>query len=383
VLGRHGHAFWLKSHVGTLDPLAARALVLEDRASRLVWVTLDAIAVDRAFTDRVRARLGGGAGKPTTLIVSASHTHSGPGAFLQSWLMGVVAADRFDAEVREAMVAAVAGAVQRADERRAPARVATATVAAPPLTKSRLGQPLDTELIVMKVAAASGAPIALVWNYAIHGTMQGPLNLAFSGDVMGLASSALERDLAVPVLFVNGAVADVSPRGHGRQAVEAAGAELAAAVREAWSRLGGGVDATLAARTVRVPLPSPSLSLRNCVGGWLPRAFRLPLDGAVPRETELTAVALGDTVWLTVPGELESRLGQTLKRTARERWTHAFVAGVSNDYLGYFVTAADYDRPSYVTCANLYGREGGDRLTASGAELLRALDGRPQAPRAP
>jgi hypothetical protein len=119
------------------------------------------------------------------------------------------------------------------------------------------------------------------------------------------------------------------------------------------------------------------------VGGWAPHAFRLPLDGAVSREAELTAVAMGDTVWLAVPGELETRLGLTLKRAARTRWTHAFVAGVSNDYLGYFVTAAHYDRPSYVTCANFYGREAGDRLTAAGTELLRALARSPEARGAP
>ena len=51
----------------------------------------------------------------------------------------------------------------------------------------------------------------------------------------------------------------------------------------------------------------------------------------------------------------------------------AFVAGVSNDYLGYFPTAVDYRRASYVACASLYGPEAGARLTEAAAGLLRAV----------
>ena len=370
-----GPAFWFKASTGTLDSLSVRALVLEDDAVRLVWVALDVVAVDRPFTERVRTRIGGPEKPATVLLVSASHTHSGPGAFLESRLMGIVAADRLNRDVREAMLAAVGDAVTRARERLVPARVGTASVQGAPLVKSRLGQPLDVELVVMKIVSVSGAPIALLWNHAIHGTMLGPANLAFSGDVMGLASQALERELGVPALFVNGALADVSPGGHGRQAAIATGLELARAVSAAWNRLRAEDSPTLAVRTVPVALPAPSVSLRNCASRWLPRALRLPLDGALPGSTELTAAALGDTVWVTVPGELESRLGLTLKAVARPTWQHAFVAGVTNDYLGYFVSAETYDRPGYVTCASLYGREGGDRITALGSDLLRGLAG--------
>ena len=370
-----GPAFWFKSSTATLDPLAVRALVLEDDSVRLVWVALDVIAVDGAFTQHVRSRIGGRSDPPTTLLVSASHTHSGPGAFLESRLMGIVAADRLDPEVREAMLAAVADSVRRAAERLAPAQVATGVVNAPVVVKSRLAQPLDVELVVMKVSARAGAPIALVWNHAIHGTMLGAHNLALSGDVMGIASSALERDLGVPALFVNGALGDVSPRGHGREAVLDAALQLSRAVSAEWRRLRPEASPSLTIRSARVDLPAPSLSLRNCMGGWIPGMLRLPLDGALPRHTELTATAIGDTAWITVPGELESRLGLALKGAARSRWPHAFVAGVTNDYLGYFVTADTYERPAYVTCASLYGRDGGDRLTAAGRELLRGLKG--------
>ena len=76
VLGQHPHAFWFAPSAGTQDPLAVRALVLEAGATRVAWVTLDLIAVDRAFTRALQERLAADGVPTATLIVSASHTHS-------------------------------------------------------------------------------------------------------------------------------------------------------------------------------------------------------------------------------------------------------------------------------------------------------------------
>ena len=62
-----------------------------------------------------------------------------------------------------------------------------------------------------------------------------------------------------------------------------------------------------------------------------------------------------------------------MKETGQAAGMHAFVAGVSNDYLGYFLTAEDYSRSAYVACASLYGPDGGARLTRAASELLHEL----------
>lgn len=376
VLGLYPHAFWFKPHEGQLDPPAARALVLDDGRERLVWVAVDLIAVDRAFVTAARRRLEAAGVQPGTLIVSASHTHSGPGAFLDSRLMGLMAADRYEEAVRDSLLAAVQQAARQADAAKVPARTGAFSRPGPPLTASRLGQPLDPDLVVLKLASRTGAPIALLWNYAIHGTMLGPRNLKFSGDVMGLASRELERRLGVPALFVNGAVGDVSPRRHGHAAALTEAAALAEAVEGAWRRARPTPARALALTTTRVGLPAPYVSLKNCAGRWVPEALTLPLGSALPREAELIAGALGDTAWVTMPGELQTVLGRTIQREARELFAHAFIAGVSNDYLGYFVTPADYGRSAYVTCATLYGPRLGECLAATAGDLLHRLRGK-------
>ena len=58
---------------------------------------------------------------------------------------------------------------------------------------------------------------------------------------------------------------------------------------------------------------------------------------------------------------------------APELVDEAFVAGYSNDYLGYFLTRQDYGRPSYVACGSLYGETGGEIVRDAAVDLLDRL----------
>jgi hypothetical protein len=379
VLGRYAHAFWLKPSVGRRDAVAARALVLERDGRRVTWLTLDVVGIDRGTMRAIAARLGPGAG---TLLVSASHTHSGPGGYVDSTLAAMLVMDSFDGTVREAIVTAAESAVRRAEATRALAQVAAARLDGPHVTASRLRQPLDHELAVLAVRRPAGAPVAAVWSFAIHGTMLGPRNLALSGDVGGVTSQLIEQELDAPALFVAGALADVSPARHGEAALDAVSATLARAVLDGWRSAVPLARTTLETRTASLTLPTPRLSLRNCGGRFIPRALTLPLGSLFPRETTLTAVALGDLAWVAIPGELQTALGQQLKADGRQVFGDVFVAGLTNDYVGYLLTSSDSERPSYVSCASVYGASAGEGLTARAIDLLHELRGRPRPPAA-
>jgi hypothetical protein len=129
----------------------------------------------------------------------------------------------------------------------------------------------------------------------------------------------------------------------------------------------------LVVRSARVRLPSPALSLRHCAARWIPGAVRVPVGSALPQDTEMIAGALGPVAWLTMPGEPVTALGREIRDAARRRWPHAFVASVSNDYLGYFVRPENYASPGYVTCAALYGPQIGPCLVETGVTLLDSL----------
>jgi hypothetical protein len=165
-------------------------------------------------------------------------------------------------------------------------------------------------------------------------------------------------------------VGDVSPRRRGPTEVVAVADELAASVRAGWEHATDAPDAVMATRGARVLLPAPVLSLPNCLGRLVPSSFVVPLGRVLDRDTELTVVSVADTVWVTMSGELQSALGEAIKAEARRSFSRGFVAGLSNDYLGYFVTATAYSRTSYVTCSTVYGPTAGDLLTRSARALI-------------
>jgi neutral ceramidase len=375
ILGRYPNAFWFNPSTGVHDPLRVRALAIESGGLRVFWLSLDLVAVDPTMVSDVRARLADPRGAPPTLIVSASHTHSGPGAFAASAFWGFIAADRESEPVRKAVLDGMVRAAREAEGRRAPAWLAWGKTTVTGVATSRLDQPLDPELGLLKVMGGDGHPIALVWNYAIHGTALGRANSLLSGDLMADASARLERDTGAPVLFVNGAAADVSPKERGWPGVESAGAALASAALAAWRTVPAGRDLTLDVAQMHVSLPAPVLSVRNCTGRWMPRAARIGLGAALPKAADLTALRIGGTAWVTVPGELQTRLGLDIKTAGRRGFDETFVAGYSNDYLGYFLTPQDYGRPSYVACGSLYGETGGEIVRDAAVELLNRLAG--------
>jgi hypothetical protein len=373
VLGRFPNAFWFNPSSGVHDPLRVRALAIESGGLRVFWLSIDLVAVDPTMVAEVRPRLAEPGGVPPTLIVSASHTHSGPGAYADSAFWGFIAVDRESPAVRKVIVDGMERAAREAERRRAPARLAWGKTAVTGIATSRLDQPLDPELGFLKVMSADGRPIALVWNYAVHGTALGRANRILSGDLMAEASARLERETGAPVLFVNGAAGDVSPIQRGWAGVESAGAALASAALAAWRTVPPGRDLTLNVAEGQVSLPAPALSLRNCTGRWVPRAVRIGLGRALPSAAGLTAVRIGGTAWVTVPGELQTRLGLDIKTAGRRGFDETFVAGYSNDYLGYFLTPQDYGRPSYIACGSLFGETGGEIVRDAAVELLDRL----------
>ena len=372
-LNRHPYAFWFKPSTGVHDPIMARALVLQSEERRVLWLAVDLVGADHDLVSELKDRLAPLGVRYDAIILAASHTHSGPGGFSRSHLFAFLALDRFVPGVRERLLGGMARAALEADRAKVPARVGIGRGEVRDVIRSRVGLPLDPEVGVLKVVGLDGRPIALVWNYAIHGTLLGKDNLLLSGDVTGAASLEVEQALGVPALYTNGAVGDVSPALRGWPGVRQTADALAREVLATWQRTPVERDAPLRAVSDRLRLPTPRLSLRNCLGRWVPSWLTVGAGWGFPSESEMAGVAVGASAWVTVPGELQSRLGQAVKAEGRRLFGHAFVVGVSNDYAGYFLAAEEYARPSYIACASLYGETGGQVVAIRATEILRKL----------
>src|SRR6185369_8249422 len=71
--------------------------------------------------------------------------------------------------------------------------------------------PTDRQIGLIRLERPDGGLIALVANYAIHGTVMSGANLQISGDAPGVVSAYVEQKLGAPVLFVNGAAGNLAP----------------------------------------------------------------------------------------------------------------------------------------------------------------------------
>jgi len=380
LIGRYPDTFWFRPSTGEHDPIKVRALVLEAGSVRVLWLTLDVVGMDPTLLADLRARLDRLGLRYAAVIAAASHTHSGPGAYARSDLFGLLALDRESPRVRGRIFAAMEDAARQAERRKRPATVGTGRAEVAGITDSRVHGPLDPELGVLKVTGVDRRPIAVVWNYAIHGTMLGRENFKLSGDVMGDAAARIEEQLGAPALYVNGAVGDVSPRQRGWDGVAATGKVLSAAVLALWPRIAADADQRVITGAGTAALPAPGLELRNCLGRWIPRGTRLGLRSALPSTAEIAAVSVGRGAWVAIPGELDTQLGLEIKTAGRARFAHTFVAGVANGYQGYFIAAQHFRVPSYISCGSLYGERGGELVRDAALGALREVAER-RAPR--
>ena len=380
LLGRYPDTFWFRPSTGVHDPIRVRALTLESGGVRVLWLAVDLVGVDPTLVTDLRVRLDQLGLRYAALVVAASHTHSGPGAYAKSDLFGLLALDRESPRVRGRIYSAMEEAARTAERRKRPATVGTGWSEVPGLTNSRVRGRLDPELGVLRVMGTDGKPVAVVWNYAIHGTMLGTSNFKLSGDVMGDASGRIEEHLGAPALYVNGAVGDVSPRQRGWDGVAATGKLLAAAVLALWPRIPPDGDQRLTAGGETAALPAPALELHNCLGRWIPRGTRVGLRSALPATAEIAAFGIGRGAWVTIPGELDTQLGLEIKAAPRTGFARTFVVGLANGYQGYLLAAEHFRTASYISCGSLYGERGGEIVRDAAIGALRGLSER-RAPR--
>jgi hypothetical protein len=340
---------------GVHDPIHAKALVLSNGGDPVALVATDLIGTSAEIKRRVAERCGIPSER---LLLTASHTHSGPGAFAPGPFAHAVLGE-FDPKFRDWLADRIADSVTTARSRMQAARLGVESTQAPGLTRNRRGGTLtDPELTLLKVTTARGRPLAALLHFTAHGTVLGADNMQVSGDWQ----RALERRLGGrPVLYMNGAEGDQSPVATGKdrfQAAETLGRQVADA---AWSlypriRTGNSVEIRSLLRPLALPVTTTSLLL------------------GVGTTSALQALAVGDALFIGIPGELIVEPGLRLKKQARELgWKHPVIAGLANDHLGYFLTETEFRKGGYEASVSFFGPRFGDELVQEAEALIAAM----------
>lgn len=259
--------------------LGARAIVLvpEGEGAPVVFVRMDLVTSDADLVHAIQAAVADLGYRPEGVLVSATHTHSGPGGYSRSRLSALLGTDHFDPACQSALRTAAVRAIREAHAAAVPARLALVRsrdrdpAGVPILARRRRGgdaTKIDDRVFGLRFyERASERPIAVLLNYPVHPVILRRRHMAFDRDLAGALEDTLSAHLrgAPPVLFVNGAQGDVSPQ-HGAVGGAAHAASLAARFAEriapdfeAAGAAGAAARVSLAAMRVRRRQASPAV----------------------------------------------------------------------------------------------------------------------------
>ncbi|MCX6625724.1 MAG: neutral/alkaline non-lysosomal ceramidase N-terminal domain-containing protein, partial [Acidobacteria bacterium] len=217
-----------RQSTGVLDRLYHRILVLDDGRTQFVLVASDLCLVSPSEYDRVAAMVKQRfALDPVQLWWSFTHTHSAPEvgpAGLPAVFLGDRYRHEFDAAYTALVEQKLLEGIGQARAALRPARLGVGRGVSYANINRRArdvdGQtflglnpegPADRRVSVLRFDGLDGAPLAVVANYPIHGTVLGGANLEISGDAPGVVAQYVEQKLGATTLFVNGAAGDLAP----------------------------------------------------------------------------------------------------------------------------------------------------------------------------
>ena len=326
---RHG-----KPSRGVHDPVGARALVVTDADTAVALVSCDLLIVDEHLFEAVRRRLlAQGLPQELILVLAATHTHSGPGAygtkFLEKLSMG-----HFDPAVFDVLVRTIAQTIVRAYTQRQLVRIAYGIAPTRELVVNRVDPQglVDHELVVSAFYPLDDdRPLAVLVNFAAHPTTLGAWNRHVSADYPGVVMRALERRFpSATCLFFAGAVGDQGPVKSGDQfeRAERIGAALAQQVATLIEQARPSSPSDVRARQERLRLPPAVVRLgRLVLPRWMGR-------GLVDDDATLSVITIGPSAFIGVPCDLAASLGATLKQTAGAHGLSPMIIGFASDYIG-------------------------------------------------
>lgn len=171
----------------------ARSLYLEDEGFRAVLVSIDLYAITTELRTRILSNLPDGI-DPKHVILTATHTHSGPGGLAQSWFHRQIYGRYMDANI-ETIALATSTSIQAAldSKRRATIGYEIGEVKSLSRPAYSSGGTYDTDLGVIRIDDSDGNSIAILGSFsAAPATLRRNNGLVVSPDYPGVFTKELE-----------------------------------------------------------------------------------------------------------------------------------------------------------------------------------------------
>lgn len=390
-----GYADRTGPSTGRHSPLSITALALSVGDQELIVMAVDLVSIDRSLCDQITRTA---AIDPASLLIVASHTHSGPAGI--SHALHPAWANEVDHDLRRQVVASCAGTIERARHLREDALLSIGYAETSNLACNRNDPESgsSSELTTISACSPTGKPLATIVHWPCHPTILGSDNRLLSADFPGALRSRLhDHHDPAPVLYLNGSAADISTR-FTRQSqtpdeVERISSALADAARTAQTKgvelapriahqrrqinLDGWSDAQLEQQMAEldnlknVTLEGDRIAATTSQGSAMLRALQASPCRPRRRTVTLDAWQVGSHVIVAIPGELASSLGEQITDNSPHSTT---VAGYANGYVGYVPDCAMYDAKTYEALASPWAPGSGETMTDAALALSNSFD---------
>lgn len=324
---------------GAPHSLEASALALRVPGLTQLFISLPLLFISPLLEEELVRRLGP---LPNTcLVVTATHTHAGPGGTWDSLLIELGGNGLFDKAQVHALAAAGAEAAQKALSLLAPASLKTAQVAWPEGPAApRSGGPIDPVLTAVRAETPAGRALGTLVIYGMHPTVVPRKTTQLSGDWPEAVAQELFERTGAPGLILQGAGGDATwsreglPKDDTARTLAILGARVAARASEVLLQVplrSPDVRLWCETRLVALPAPQGGAALNPLVR----RAATTQLSRFAPAAALVTSLGLPGLELLAVPAEPVGALALDLRLRSG---VPLAVVGLADGYAGYVET---------------------------------------------
>lgn len=408
-----GYGVYLERRAAAVhDDLFVRGLALEgDDGERVLLLSLDLIGLSGQLVDTVADRAAAAAGlDPARVLVSCIHTHTGPATVeMEGW-------GETDPGYLERLPGSCAAVAAEAVAALHPVRIGSAhgEVRALGFNRVRADGPIDRGLHALLIESERGMPEVVLFSHGCHPVTidrRTHAGTAISADWPGLVAARLKEEGYGEAMFRLGVCGDIDPvvawhdfswQGTAlsaelvtqsllallRTVVTTPALTLGCARDEVRLPLEPLDDDGIAAvldevqteyGAVRVMDEDSATAWPRFYDAWAHAMRGQPATRPSHRCAPLAALCVNGDVWLHLPGEVFTSLGQTI--AARSPFPHTVVSTLFGPFIGYLPDREDFRAGGYA--ATLVPRilrvppfrpAVGDELIDGALALLARLD---------
>lgn len=412
---------------GTHDHLFCNVIFLENEGEKICFLGFDLLGVQYDACRRIKGQIEKKTGiSAENIVISATHTHSGPD-------VTDIFKDRMDdcsVKYLENMAELVSDGVESILVRLEDMRISVSKKnvydlsfnrrlvmkegpmrmnweGVDPELVDREAGPIDPELYVVSIYDAAGKVKAVMVNYTLHPAVLVGKDWLWSRDYINYLDASIKARFGedVTVFFANGAEGNINHinfrdmnQGRGFEEAKRIGELLGEHVNEMLQNAEivdiKNKPLTCISKEIELPLRPISIEdidkakkLLEERGDIIPSLLDGVPDEIYAREiiklsklqdklikTEIQAVKLGETVIVTLPGEVFVEYGLKIKSISP--FSNTLIFGMTNDYLGYIPTQAAFTEGGYeikTAASSKLDEMAGDRLIAQISELIKSL----------